>query len=139
MHNGEPYVIELAARLSGGFFCTREIPLNTGVDFIGCAIKVALGEPVAADELEPQAVRAGDPALCLSQTRARGLDRGRRRSPRTIAGVAEVVVTARPGDVIPPAGDKRPSAAMVLATGASRESALAAANDALSRLRIETA
>ena len=24
VHNGEPYVIELAARLSGGFFCTRE-------------------------------------------------------------------------------------------------------------------
>ena len=38
VHDGEPYVIELAARLSGGFFCTREIPLNTGVDFIGAAI-----------------------------------------------------------------------------------------------------
>ena len=46
VHDGEPYVIELAARLSGGFFCTREIPLNTGVDFIGAAIKVALGEAV---------------------------------------------------------------------------------------------
>src|SRR6202789_1920068 len=54
VHDGEPYVIELAARLSGGFFCTREIPLNTGVDFIGCAIKVALGETVTADELEPK-------------------------------------------------------------------------------------
>jgi hypothetical protein len=49
------------------------------------------------------------------------------------------VVTARPGDVIPPAGDKRPSAAMVLATGASRDAALAAANDALAQLRIEIA
>ena len=36
-------------------------------------------------------------------------------------------------------GDKRPSAAMVLATGASREAALAAANDALSQLKIVTA
>ncbi len=54
VHNGEPHVIELAARLSGGFFCTREIPLNTGVDFIGCAIKLALGETVAADDLEPK-------------------------------------------------------------------------------------
>ncbi len=58
VHNGEPYVIELAARLSGGFFCTREIPLNTGVDFIGCAIKVALGEPVLPEELEPTASNA---------------------------------------------------------------------------------
>src|SRR6201986_2685961 len=54
VHKGEPYVIELAARLSGGFFCTREIPLNTGVDFIGAAIRVALGEPVNEDELTPK-------------------------------------------------------------------------------------
>src|ERR1700759_4759096 len=54
VHKGEPYVIELAARLSGGFFCTREIPLNTSVDFIGCAIRVALGERVPLVELEPK-------------------------------------------------------------------------------------
>ena len=58
---------------------------------------------------------------------------------RQVPGIAEVIVTARPGDVIPPAGDKRPSGAMVLATGASREAALKAANDALALIRIETA
>jgi L-amino acid ligase C-terminal domain 2 len=55
-----------------------------------------------------------------------------------VDGIAEVVVTAKPGDVIAPAGDKRPSAAMVLATGPTREAALASANDALSRLKIAT-
>src|SRR6201999_2690777 len=54
VHNGEPYVIELAARLSGGFFCTREIPLNTGVDFIGAAIKIALGENIGEAEMMPK-------------------------------------------------------------------------------------
>jgi biotin carboxylase len=58
---------------------------------------------------------------------------------REVPGVAEVVVTAKPGDVIPPAGDKRPSAAMVLATGPTRDDALKAANDALCCLRIRTA
>ena len=58
---------------------------------------------------------------------------------RRVAGIAELVVTARPGDVIPPAGDKRPSGAMVLATGESRDLALKAANDALGLIRIETA
>jgi hypothetical protein len=56
-----------------------------------------------------------------------------------VTGIAELVVTARPGNVIPPAGDKRPSGAMVLATGKSRELALKAANDALALIRIETA
>jgi biotin carboxylase len=138
VHKGEPHVIELAARLSGGFFCTREIPLNTGVDFIGAAIKVALGEPISPCELEPrhftpviQRYAFPKPGKVVSVS---GVDEARK-----IAGVEEVVVTAKEGDIIPPAGDKRPSAAMVLATGATREAALEAANDALSHIRIETA
>jgi biotin carboxylase len=138
VHNGEPHVIELAARLSGGFFCTREIPLNTGVDFIGAAIRMALGEPVAPKELEPkkqvpviQRYAFPNPGKVV---RISGVEEA-----RTVSGIEEVVVTAKPGDIIPPAGDKRPSAAMVLATGVSRDAALVAANDALSHIRIETA
>lgn len=138
VHKGEAYVIELAARLSGGFFCTREIPLNTGVDFIGAAIKVALGEPVDPAELEPKSQKPvvqryvfPAPGRVVS---IEGEDEARR-----VAGVAEVIVTAKPDDIIPPAGDKRPSAAMVLATGPSHEAALAAANDALARIKIEVA
>jgi biotin carboxylase len=57
---------------------------------------------------------------------------------RKIPGVNELIVTAKPGDIIPAAGDKRPSAAMVLTSGTSREAALKAANDALARLQIVT-
>jgi len=138
VHKGEPHVIELAARLSGGFFCTREIPLNTGVDFIGAAIKVALGEPIAPEDLEPKYFtpvvqryafpKAGKVVSVAGEIEA-----------RRIEGIAEVVITAKPGDIIPEAGDKRPSAAMVLATGASRDEALKAANDALAQIRIVTA
>jgi len=138
VHEGEPYVIELAARLSGGFFCTREIPLNTGVDFIGAAIKQALGETVDESELAPrhftpvvQRYAFPQPGIVKSISGADAASK--------IPGIAEVVVTARPGDVIPPAGDKRPSGAMVLASGKSRQEALAAANDALAVIRIETA
>jgi len=138
IHDGEPYVIELAARLSGGFFCTREIPLNTGVDFIGAAIKVALGEDVTEQEMAPTRATPVVQRYVFPRpgtvTSIHGADAARR-----IEGVAELVITARLGDVIPPAGDKRPSGAMVLATGVSREKALKAANDALSLIRIETA
>jgi biotin carboxylase len=138
VHKGEPHVIELAARLSGGFFCTREIPLNTGVDFIGAAIRVALGEHVSADELEPKHSNAVIQRYAFPNPgkvmKVSGADEARK-----IAGIAEVVVTAKEGDIIPPAGDKRPSAAMVLATGVTREAALEAANDALAHIRIETA
>jgi biotin carboxylase len=138
VHGGEPYMIELAARLSGGFFCTREIPLNTGVDFIGAAIRIALGEKVAEEDVTPKHFtpviqRYAFPKPGTVRT-IHGAEEARR-----VAGIAELVVTARPGDVIPPAGDKRPSGAMVLATGKSRDAALKAANDALGLIRIETA
>jgi biotin carboxylase len=138
IHDGEPHVIELAARLSGGFFCTREIPLNTGVDFIGAAIKVALGETIRDDEMTPTRITPVVQRYVFPKpgtvTAIHGAEEARR-----IDGVAELVITARLGDVIPPAGDKRPSGAMVLATGMSRETALKAANDALCLIRIETA
>jgi biotin carboxylase len=138
VHNGEAYIIELAARLSGGFFCTREIPLNTGVDFIGNAIKVALGEAVDPADLEPKFLK---PVIQRYAFPAPGkvVSICGDEEARQVPGVAELIVTAKLGDVIPPAGDKRPSAAMVLASGGTRDIALHAANEALSCLRIKTA
>ncbi len=46
VHNGQPHIIEIAARLSGGYFCTHSIPLNTGVELVRFAIMQALGETV---------------------------------------------------------------------------------------------
>ena len=54
IYNGEPYVIEIAARLSGGYFCTHEIPLNSGVDLVGNAIKMAIGEKIDIKDLKPK-------------------------------------------------------------------------------------
>jgi biotin carboxylase len=137
VHKGEPYVIELAARLSGGFFCTREIPLSTGVDFIGCAIRVALGERILPEELEPKMQVPVIQRYAFPKP-GRVIDVRGAAAAKRVPGIADVVVTARPGDVIPPAGDKRPSGAMVLATGRSREEALASARAGLSAIEIET-
>ena len=138
VHNGEPHVIGLAAHLSGGFFCTREIPLSTGVDFIGCAIRLALGESVSAEELEPRGSRAVVQRYAFPNPgRVVAIDGA--EQAKNIPGIADVVVTIRSGEVIPSSAEERPSAAMVLATGESRETALAAANDAIACLKIRTA
>src|SRR5262249_6498286 len=111
IHKDEPYVIELAARLSGGFFCTREIPLNTGVDFIGAAIRVALGESIGEGDMTPtQTVPVVQRYAFPSPGKVIAIHGT--EDARQVSGVAELVVTARIGDIIPPAGDKRPSGAM---------------------------
>ncbi len=138
VHKDEAHVIELAARLSGGFFCTREIPLNTGVDFVGNAIKVALGDTIDPADLEPKHLTPVIQRYAFPPA-GRVVSISGADEARLIPGVCDVVVTARIGDIIMPAGDKRPSAAMVLTSGPTREVALKAANDALSQLRIVTA
>jgi biotin carboxylase len=131
-------VIALSPRLSGGFFCTREIPLNTGVDFVGCAIRMALGESVSAEELEAGESKAVVQRYAFPKP-GRIVSVNGAEDAKKIPGITDVVITARPGDVIAPMGDERPSVAMVLATGKSRETALTAVNDAIACLKIKTA
>ena len=51
---GKPVIIEMATRLSGGYFCSHEIPLSTGVDFVGNAIKIAMDEEINIKDLTPK-------------------------------------------------------------------------------------
>ena len=122
VHEGEPYVIELAARLSGGFFCTREIPLNTGVDFIGAAIKIALGEPVTRRRTGAQAsARRWCSAMPFPNPARWSRSTARRRrarfpaSPKWSSPPSPAMSFRRPAT-------SGPRAAMVLATGASARS-----------------
>lgn len=53
-----PKVIEMAARLSGGWFCTDQIPYATGIDFMSAAMKIACGEFVDESDLIPKFQKA---------------------------------------------------------------------------------
>lgn len=48
-----PCVIEIAARLSGGYFATDQIPMATGVDLVQLSIMLAVGETVTPTMLKP--------------------------------------------------------------------------------------
>ena len=56
--NGQPMIIELAARLSGGWFSTHQIPVATGVNLVNAVMSEALGIPVAESELGETKSRA---------------------------------------------------------------------------------
>lgn len=56
--DGTPMIIELAARLSGGWFATHQILQASGVDLVNAVIADALGEPVTPQMLMPTCQRA---------------------------------------------------------------------------------
>jgi biotin carboxylase len=55
---GDPLIIELALRLSGGWFSTHQIPAATGVNLVDIGISYALGEKISVDQLIPKWNRA---------------------------------------------------------------------------------
>ena len=52
MTNDGPKIIEIASRLSGGYFSSDQIELVTGVNIVEIAIRLSLGEKINKDKLD---------------------------------------------------------------------------------------
>jgi biotin carboxylase len=137
-HEGKPFLIELAARLSGGYLCTHEIPLSTGVDFVGCAIRLALGERVSADELVPRFQRyISQRYLFPSPGRVVGIVGAQGVSEQP--GVVFCQVRLKIGDLVGPVNSHPARAGLVMAMGESRKEAMERTQAAIGSIEIETA
>lgn len=51
--DGKPYVVEIAARLSGGNFCYDKVPWSTGVDIVDILVDMAVGNSVDPKRFVP--------------------------------------------------------------------------------------
>lgn len=137
VHDGRAVVIEMAARLSGGYLCSHHIPLSTGVDFVGAAIRQAVGERVDAEELRPRQQRGvaqrflfPEPGRVLQVT---GVAEA---AARPDIALLEVRVSA--GDRVGPIENHPGRAGLVIAHAETREAAVRAAETAVASVRIET-
>ncbi|MDF0532939.1 ATP-grasp domain-containing protein [Shewanella sp. A32] len=133
--NGQAKVIEIAGRLSGGYFSTTQIPLATGVNFIEKAIKLALGERLSKQEVSAQyekgvAIRYLDlPPGKISAIEH--LDKA-----KALAGVELLSLFIQPGDIIKPLVNHTQRAGFVISCAATKEDAIAVANTSLAQLKI---
>ena len=55
---GSVLVIEVAGRLSGGWFASHQIPAATGVNLVRFAVQCAIGAPINYQDLKPKNFRA---------------------------------------------------------------------------------
>lgn len=130
-HTGKMHVIEVATRLSGGFFCTHEIPLSTEFDFIEAAIKLALGETPSIPSPNQLAAHSVCQRYFFSQP-------GRLDSLPDIEVIAELpgvefaVYYREQGDVVAETMSHVDRLGMVITRGNSREEARAQAENAVS-------
>ena len=132
-----PVVIELAVRLSGGFFCSHHIPLATGVNFVGAAIRLALGEAPSAADLTPRwskgvAQRYFFPQPGIVEA-IEGVD-----AVAASEGIAFLEMRTAPGAQIVPVTSHVCRAGVVIAVADDRDTAVARAEAAAARVRIIT-
>lgn len=132
-----PKVIEIAARLSGGWFSTDQIPLATGIDLIGTAIKLAIGEKVEEQDLIPKyqkgvAIRYffHEPGRVV---RIENAEQFRHRS-----WVHKLGFFVKPGDFLEPVTNHTKRAGFVITMGETRDQAIERAEQVVESIKIET-
>lgn len=134
VHDGKPYIIEVATRLSGGYFCTHTIPMNTGVDLVGNVIRQAVGWPVHGGDLEPKR-QAYVCQRYLFPKPGRVLKIEGEDQVRTMAGLEYLELRVKPGDVIAPIQNHPGRAGVLMTTGTTRAQAQARAAAAVAGIR----
>ncbi len=131
--DGKPYVIEIAARLSGGNFCYDKVPWSTGVDIVDILVDMAVGNAV-------------DPARFVPTRNLSTSQRYFFPTPgtiREIRGLAaaegaehirKVDVWARPGDTVAALENHPSRVGYVISCAPTRAEAVAAAQSAVARV-----
>lgn len=132
-----PKVIEVAARLSGGWFSTDQIPLGTGVDLVGAAIRVALGEPVTPEDLAP-VYRRGVAIRYFFPEPGRVTHISGTGRFEAVPWVHRLGLAVGVGDVVKAPTDHTRRAGFVITSGDTRDEAVARALEVVSAVSIGT-
>ncbi len=131
-----PVVMEVASRCGGGYICSHLVPLSTGVDMIGAAVSVALGQAPSLTATENRGAAIAFLRLEPGTVASIGdLDHAQK-----MPGVVELEVAIHPGDRVPALRDARDRIGHCICTGRDgfeASSRCAAAIDELS-IRVNT-
>jgi biotin carboxylase len=134
---GGPRIIEVTARLSGGFDCQYTTPLSSGRSFIRAAMCLSIGRPIDPADLTHR-WRRHAAAWVAFPSPGRIVELGSVDDVKKLPGVAEVILRVGRGDIIQPYHDCGVRPAFVIAVGDTREQAISRAQAGAAALQIET-
>jgi biotin carboxylase len=131
-----PVLIELAARLSGGYFCTHTIPSVYGVNLVEVAAEIALGrKPDFSTFTGTVRCHQGNRYLFARPGRVcriRNLEKA-----RSVPGVSLCELFVQEGSIVSEITDHTRRAGVVIAYGPSRAAAVKAAETAIDLIEVE--
>jgi biotin carboxylase len=136
IHEGRAKVIEVALRLSGGFFCTYEIPLNTGISTVIPTAKLALGLPVSDEELTPKFQRPVLQRYVFPKTGIVDTINGV-EDALAVPNVAYAEVWVRPGRRIAKPENAGGAAGVIMTCADTYDEAMAAMHEAMDKIEVK--
>jgi biotin carboxylase len=131
--DGKPYVIEIAARLSGGNFCYDKVPWSTGVDIVDILVDMAVGDAVDPIRFTPTRDLATSQRYFFPAA-GRIKDIQGLEAAQTMPHIRKVDVWARTGDAIATAENHPSRVGYVISCAPTREEAVAAAQAAIAQV-----
>jgi biotin carboxylase len=137
-----PRVLEMAARLSGDYFCNETVPLHNGVDLVEAVMSLSLGESVDARLLRPKFSR-GVALRYVWPAPGRVVSINGVERVRSMPGIHFFRWEPRWSDIgvgstITPASSMGERVGSVMASGETRAEAVQRAEEAVSRVEIIT-
>lgn len=128
--DGKAYVIEIAARLSGGNFCYDKVPWSTGVDIVDVLIDMSVGNMVDIKKLIPTKDMATSQRYFFPMP---GKIKEIRNVPlvENMMYIKKVDIWEKPGDIVPVMVNHPSRVGYVISCAPTRAEAVAAAENAV--------
>jgi biotin carboxylase len=137
--DGKPYVIEIAARLSGGNFCYDKVPWSTGVDIVDILVDMAVGNTVDPARFTPTRNLATSQRYFFpAPGTIRQIDG--LNAAQVMPHIRKVDIWAKPGETIAAAENHPSRVGYVISCAPTRAEAVAAAQAAVAQVafKVET-
>jgi biotin carboxylase len=131
--DGKPYVVEIAARLSGGNFCYDKVPWSTGVDIVDILVDMAVGNVVDPARFTPTRNLATSQRYFFPASGTIKQIDGI-AAAETAPHIRKVDVWAGPGQAIAAAENHPSRVGYVISCAPTREEAIAAAQAAVAQV-----
>jgi biotin carboxylase len=135
--DGKVYVIEIAARLSGGNFCYDKVPWATGVDIVDILIDMAVGNPVDVARFVPSRNLASVQRYFFPAPGTLCEVRGAAVA-KAVEHIRKIDIWAQPGDQIASLENHPSRVGYVISVAPTRSQAVAAAERAVKKVQFIT-
>lgn len=136
-NSGRPMLIELALRLSGGWFASHQIPAATGVNLVEIAISHSLGEEISEAQLIPRWDKATATRYWFPNEGNITAVRGREALSK-IPGLLHYGLFRDVGDFQPPIRSHPDRFGFLIVAADTRELAIERIQEGLACLQVET-